>query len=193
MTATETQMSGTALPLEIERKFLIRTPDTASLQKMPGCRVLQMEQVYLLSAPGETHRTRRVEENGRRIFYETVKRPVTGVTRVEIEKQIPEEEYLLLLEKEDPARHPICKTRYCLPFGGKTFEIDVYPFWSDRAILEVELASEKEAIRFPPGIEILREVTEEAEYRNSSLALKIPEEEPVQAGIQAAGATDGHE
>jgi CYTH domain-containing protein len=56
-------------------------------------------------------------------------------------------------------------------------EIDVYPFWSRQAVLEIELASESEEFKIPHEIKILREVTEEGAYKNAALAKHIPEEE----------------
>ena len=70
----------------------------------------------------------------------------------------------------DPALRPIRKTRYCLTWEEQYFEIDVYPFWQDRAILEIELSDENAPIRFPKELKVLREVTEDEEYRNASLA-----------------------
>ena len=32
----------------------------------------------------------------------------------------------------------IRKTRYCLTYKNQYFEIDIYPFWNDKAILEIE-------------------------------------------------------
>ena len=69
----------------------------------------------------------------------------------------------------DPALRPIRKTRYCLTWEEQYFEIDVYPFWDDRAILEIELSDENAAIRFPKELKVTREVTDD-EYKNSSLA-----------------------
>lgn len=34
----------------------------------------------------------------------------------------------------DPTRRPIRKDRYCLTDGNQYFEIDVYPFWTDKAV-----------------------------------------------------------
>ena len=70
----------------------------------------------------------------------------------------------------DPSRRPIRKTRYCLTYDSQYFEIDLYPFWDDRAILEIELKEENEQIRFPKEIQILREVTDDESYKNSNLA-----------------------
>ena len=46
----------------------------------------------------------------------------------------------------------------------------MYPFWKDRAILEIELADENEKIDFPEGIRVIREVTDDERYKNASLA-----------------------
>ena len=70
----------------------------------------------------------------------------------------------------DTSRRQIRKTRYCLSYEGQSFEIDVFPFWNDRAIAEIELRTEEQEITFPGFIKVIREVTGEEEYRNSALA-----------------------
>ena len=59
-------------------------------------------------------------------------------------------------------------------YKGQCFEIDIYPFWKDRAVMEIELENENQAADFPPEIEIIKEVTEDRRYTNSSMALSIP-------------------
>ena len=61
-------------------------------------------------------------------------------------------------------------------YKDQRFEIDLFPFWSDRAIMEIELEREDQAVDFPPEINIIREVTEDRRYTNSSLAREIPME-----------------
>ncbi len=68
------------------------------------------------------------------------------------------------------ACRPIRKTRYCLTYGTQYFEIDVYPFWKDQAIAEIELTDENEPICFPEQIKVIREVTDDEAYKNASLA-----------------------
>jgi len=70
----------------------------------------------------------------------------------------------------DVTRRQIRKTRYCLTWGIQYFEIDVYPFWDDKAIVEIELSDENEAIDFPPQLNIIREVTDDPAYKNAELA-----------------------
>ena len=65
---------------------------------------------------------------------------------------------------------PIRKDRYCLADGNQYFEIDIYPFWNDQEILEIELSDPEEEIRFPKMLKVIREVTEDEAYKNASLA-----------------------
>ena len=90
--------------------------------------------------------------------------------RVEEEERLTQEEYLSLLVKADPAYRPIHKERYCLSENGFYYEIDIYPEWPDKAIMEIELHSEKQKIVFPEGINVIREVTDNPEYSNREIA-----------------------
>ena len=54
--------------------------------------------------------------------------------------------------------------------NNQYFEIDIYPEWQDQAIMEIELRTEDEEIRFPQGIEIIKEVTGDKGYSNYSLS-----------------------
>lgn len=157
-------------PLEIERKFLIAYPDVRWLESLDNCRKVDIIQTYLLAPEGEELRVRQRGENGSYIYFRTRKQRVSDTVRVEIEERLSQEEYLALLMEADPSRRPIRKTRYCLTYDSQYFEIDLYPFWDDRAILEIELKEENEQIRFPKEIQILREVTDDESYKNSNLA-----------------------
>lgn len=164
-------------PLETERKFLIRYPDVGWLSAQPGSRRAQLTQTYLCSDGRSSRRVRAWTEDGRTVWYQTVKRMMTDITREEIECEISEGEYLALLREADPARYPIQKMRWCLPYEGHVLEIDLYPFWEKQAVLECELASEDEVFAIPPELSVLREVTGDPRYLNSSLARAIPAED----------------
>ena len=70
----------------------------------------------------------------------------------------------------DTSRRQIRKTRYCLTYENQYFEIDLYPFWQDQAIAEIELSDEHAEICFPPELRVIREVTEDENYKNAALA-----------------------
>ena len=161
---------GSPEPFEIERKFLIGYPDLKALEAMPNCRKVEIIQTYLKSEDGEEVRIRQRGIGGHYMYYETRKRPAGGNKRIEIERRLTQEEYLERLMDADPERKPIRKDRYCLANGNQYFEIDIYPFWQDQAILEIELTDPDEEIRFPEFISLIREVTDDEAYQNASLA-----------------------
>lgn len=161
---------GEPEPLEIERKFLIEYPDINWLESVPSCNRIEIIQTYLHSRDGVERRVRQRGIGDHYIYFLTEKQTLTGMKRVETEKRLSQDEYIALLMEADTDRHQIRKTRYCLTYESQYFEIDVYPFWNDKAILEIELCSEDAAITIPPEIKIIREVTDEGAYKNSSLA-----------------------
>ncbi|MBQ7037142.1 MAG: AAA family ATPase [Clostridia bacterium] len=161
---------GEPEPYEIERKFLIEYPDIKLLETIPNCRKVEIIQTYLNSTLNEEERVRQRGENGNYIYFKTIKRTISGTKRVEIETRLSKDEYLTLLMNSDTSKKQIRKNRYCLTYDNQYFEIDVYPFWSDRAIAEIELCKENTAINFPDYIKVIKEVTDDENYKNSALA-----------------------
>ena len=163
------------LPLEIERKYLIKIPDVALLEQQPVYTKIEMEQAYLKS-DGENSgmRVRKSIVNGEKVTYKkTFKRNITSVTRVEIEDDISEEAYNEYLKDIDEGSTVIKKVRHCFMYQGQFFELDMYPFWNDRATLELEISSEEQEITLPPFISLIKEVTEDKRYTNRSLSYTV--------------------
>lgn len=154
---------------EIERKFLIEFPDEELLAAIDGVKVMKMEQSYIEGGG----RVRKIAENSKVTYIKTVKKHITDIKREEKEWEITEEEYKMELENIVEGTKTISKTRYALPLYGFVYEIDVFPFWRDRAFLEVELESEDQQFPIPDFIKVIKEVTSDKRYRNSSLAIKI--------------------
>lgn len=161
---------GEPEPYEIERKYLIEYPDIKWLESNPSCQRIEIIQTYLNSAAGEEVRVRQRGIDGNYIYFQTIKRKVSDVKRVEIERRLSQAEYLKLLMEADTTKRQIRKTRYCLTYENQYFEIDVYPFWSDKAIAEIELSDENAAIVFPKQIKVIKEVTDDDSFKNASLA-----------------------
>ena len=163
-------------PIECERKYLIRYPDIPALLAM-GAQKSEITQTYLTAAQGTTERVRERIYPTKTVYIHTVKRRLTPLSAIEEERELSHEEYTALLARSDKERHPVKKTRYTLPFAGHLLEIDVYPFWSRQAVLEIELVSEEDQAEIPEFLSVLREVTADRAYKNVSLALKIPPED----------------
>ncbi|MBP3442400.1 MAG: AAA family ATPase [Clostridia bacterium] len=161
---------GEPEPYEIERKYLIEYPDINWLESNPTCKRIEIIQTYLNSSDAEEIRVRQRGADGNYIYFQTVKRKISDLKRVEIEKRLSQAEYLKLMMDADTTRRQIRKTRYCLTYENQYFEIDVYPFWTDKAIAEIELSDENSAVVFPKQIRVIKEVTDDDSYKNAALA-----------------------
>ncbi len=161
---------GEPEPLEIERKFLIKYPNLSWLDNYKNCKRIEIIQTYLKSDNDEEIRIRQRGYNGNYIYTKTIKRNINDIKRIEIEKRLSKDEYLNLLMNADENKQPIRKTRYCLTYKNQYFEIDIFPFWKDKAIVEIELNNENESIEFPKQLKLIKEVTKNNEYKNSYIA-----------------------
>jgi adenylate cyclase len=144
---------------EIERKFLVS--GDAWRGSSPGTRI---RQGYLSSQPERTVRVRSAGGKGTL----TIKGKSRGATRDEFEYEIPAADAEVLLDQlcERPL---VEKTRHRIPFGGRTWEVDVFEGDnSGLVVAEVELSDEEEPVEIPPWVS--QEVTREARYFNSNLA-----------------------
>ena len=75
-----------------------------------------------------------------------------------------------MLTRRDESAQTIEKERIMIPFAGHTVEVDIYPFWQDRAVAEVEVSGEEEEVLLPDTIKVIREVSDDRRYKNARLA-----------------------
>ncbi len=160
--------------IEIERKFRLRcAPDSATLAARDAV-ALRIEQVYLRLDPSdraEAVRVRRTElADGTVSFRRTAKRRVGQFSFDEAEDVIAEADWAEALLRADPDRQPVRKTRHVVAHGRQTLEIDVFERPAGLVVVEVELASEDEAVELPAWLGEWREVTGDPRYLNASLA-----------------------
>lgn len=151
-------------PIEIERKYLLR-----ALPTMPRASdVLEIDQGYL---PGvnvlERLRRQRSRDGGTR-YFRTVKLGM-GVERIELEDETDARTFDHLWLLTDGRR--LRKRRYIVPSGNDIWEIDEF---TDRTLVlaELELVRADAPVAFPDWLTpvLVREVTDEREYTNRSLA-----------------------
>lgn len=144
---------------EIERKFLV-----AGSFKESATKQTRITQGYLSSIPERTVRVRIKGDKG----FITIKGigNGSGASRYEWEKEIPTTEVEELLKICEPG--VIDKTRFLVPSGNHTFEVD--EFYGDNqglVVAEVELSAEDEAFQKPEWLG--QEVTGDVKYFNSML------------------------
>lgn len=165
------------MAIETERKFLIRYPDAEILAEAIGS---EIEQIYLspeCDSGFDNDRVRKRVYEDKISYTRTRKKRISLASAIEDEKEISREEYEKLSLNIEAGSNKIIKTRYVLPYRGFDFEIDVYPFWNDRAVLEVELPGEDTEFTFPTGISVIKELTGDKRYSNHALAFCVPNEE----------------
>lgn len=161
-------------PVEIERKFLINKPTKETLDSLEFCSKTNIIQTYLKKIKDNTERRVRQRGNDEGYnFYYTEKTHIEPGKRVEVEKKITANEYVNLLAEADISHHQISKTRYCFIYKDQYFELDIYPFSKEKAILEIELKDINQTIELPPYIDIVKEVTDDIDYTNYKISEQL--------------------
>lgn len=143
---------------EIERKFLVRGVAWRDVAKAEPCR-----QGYLAYGPPVAVRIRIMGG----IASLNIKTATTAITRSEFEYEIPIADGESILATSC-AGAIIEKTRHCVEYGGRTWEVDVFEGANAGLVVaEIELDSEDEPFEPPPWLG--REVSGDPRYLNTSL------------------------
>lgn len=162
---------GEPLPTEIERKFLIHIPNIKTLTNKFNAKKIDIIQTYLKSdKDNEEKRIRQRGNNGEYVYFLTKKTTISDLSRIEVEKRITFKEYATLLMSADTNLRQIRKERYCFVYDNLYFKLDVFPFWDNHAILEIELSDENQPFDIPNFIEVIKEVTNDKRFKNYELA-----------------------
>lgn len=150
--------------IEIERKFLLNgLPD-----RVRSAPVLELDQGYI---PGDRirERIRRSRSDAGVAYYRTLKSG-SGLQRSEIEDETTEDFFTAVWPLTRGAR--VQKRRYLVPEGDVVWEIDEFVDRQGLWLAEVELEHVHHAVTVPDWLApfVVREVTEEREFSNRSLA-----------------------
>ncbi len=145
--------------MEIERKFLVK-----ELPDLSGVKSSEIMQGYISILPEV--RVRKLDGK----YYRTEKDEGTVVRR-EREWEITKDEAEKLFS--EVKTNVIEKTRYYLPYGKYTIELDIYKGkFKGLIVVEIEFPTVEEAVSFNPPDWFGEDISEKKEYRNKILALK---------------------
>ena len=149
---------GDIMPLEIERKFLVK-----GRPWMEAGAGTPIRQGYLAQSEESVVRVR---ASGQQAWL-TIKGPTRGLSRLEFEYEIPLEDASPLLELCGEGL--VEKTRYRIAERGVVFEVDVFEGANAGLVVaEVELNHEEEEFFRPEWLG--EEVSHDPRYRNSELS-----------------------
>ena len=150
------------MAIEIERKFLVLNDDWRSGVKKNR----RIEQGYIAVNERCAVRVRVADGDA----WLNVKSSGLDIARNEFEYSISLDDAEEMLLKFC-AGCSVVKTRYYIPHGDHTWEVDVFDEQNKGLVLaEIELQSETEAFNLPSWVG--REVSGDARYLNSNLAVK---------------------
>lgn len=162
---------GIPEPIEIEKRYLVILPDFAELEAIPF-EVIDIDQTYL----EDGSRVRRRGQYGVYAYYHTIKKSLSHMSRVELERKITAHEFIdLQTTQRDLDCDVIRKTRTCFTWENQYFELDSFkppllPEFGGLGILEIELTTEQQEVKLPPFIKVVREITGDKKYSNHELA-----------------------
>jgi len=146
--------------LEIERKFLVDKNKWS-----PSGKGIAIKQGYISDDP---ERTVRVRIAGEKSFL-TIKGKSIGISRTELEYEIPLEDAELLMKMV--LNETVQKTRYKEFVKGHDWEIDVFDGQNKGLVMaEIELESESQNFDIPEWVE--KEVSGDKRYFNLWLSQK---------------------
>ena len=112
------------------------------------------------------------DPDARAVFTVKGKRTRGNIGKLEVEWEISKEDAKEILFGGLSVGDPIIKTRHLIPFGGLTWEVDVFSGLNEGLMIaEVELESEDQDVILPPWVG--EEITDDHRYANSSLS-QIP-------------------
>ncbi len=149
-----------SLPVEIERKFLVRGEGWR-----PGFRAVTMRQGYLAQSPEAVVRVRLADGEGTL----TIKARARGITAPEFEYPIPHSHAQSLLALCEGSI--IEKIRHHVDHQGHEWHVDVFSGANTGLVLaEIELETEQEPFALPDWLGI--EVTDDLRFKNARLCLE---------------------
>jgi len=147
---------------EIERKFLLKGNAWQLVTR--EARGMPVRQGYLCVGPPVAVRVRIAGDKGNVNF----KKSALSITRDEFEYPIPVEDAEAMLAGLCEG-HVIEKTRYKVPWGGLTWEIDVFSGMNEGLVVaEIELESEDQSFERPEWLG--EEVSGDPRYLNTHLS-----------------------
>jgi len=155
------------------RKFVIKRPTQAELHDLGCIFRTNVVTTYLVQHDPKIDRRvvqRGTAETGYSHYY--VEKVHIDVNEEDFitERRIDYHEYVNYLTEADHSVQPVAKFRYCFVFEKRYYEVEMYAFESEYAILEIE-HDVSEKLKFPP-FSIVREVSNMQDFSSRALSKK---------------------
>lgn len=151
----------------IEKKYLIHIPDISYLDRLGGCSRVKMTLTYLNGSSEQCDIKLLLRDEDGKKFYQKIIKGNNKKSTI----TLTAEEYIDELDNKMNERNPIIKYRYSFIYHSVYYKIDVFED-KDFSILEVDLLNDHEKVTFPSFIEVLKDVSDNPNYKNYNLSRK---------------------
>ena len=141
---------------ESQRNYVVEVTDNLP-ENTTACEITQ---TYLKSDPDTIIRLRKRGWDGSYVYMQSVKKRVSDTEFIETERQISPYQYVTLLQQADPSKKTLRKIRKNFVWEKQYFELDTFLDRDDGiSILEIAGVKDPNAIKFPPFVKVVRDVT----------------------------------
>lgn len=159
---------GLPQPIEEERKYIVEVTGP-----IPGSIESEITQTYLVAEPGCEVRLRRRCWKGKQVNIHTTKKRISDHEQIETECIVNNNLYTSLLRQADSYRQTIRKSRNTFIWKGQFFELDTFQEPLPHLVtLEAKGVAEHENVNFPPFVNVVEDITGNADYDNYNIALR---------------------
>ena len=157
---------------EVFRKYLIDVSDEV-LEKMSqehNYMTCHITQHYLESLNNTERRIRKRVRNDSVLYSYSEANYLSTQERIKTDRVLSERQYFDLLAEKDQNLNVIDKERYSFINGDRFYKLDVFDFDKTKGILSVQLPSKEEEVLLPDYVHVIKEVSDDVNYKNYYLA-----------------------
>ncbi len=163
---------GDEKPIEIFKKYLVEIDDEVieKVKAETNVSYVKILQHYLMSPEGIEKRIRKREKDGNTIYYYSEATQLTPNTRIKRDRILSERQYSDYMHEVNRELNIVDKERYGFIENNRFFKLDIFSFDKSKALLSVQIPSEHEKVIIPDYFNVLKEVTDDVNYKNYYLA-----------------------
>ncbi len=163
---------GDEKPVEIFKKYLVEINDEVieKVKNETNVSYVHILQHYLNSPEGIEKRIRKREKDGNTIYYYSEATQLTPNTRIKRDRILSERQYNDFSADINRDLNIVDKERYGFIENNRFFKLDIFSFDKTKALLSVQIPSEQEKVVIPDYFNVLKEVTDDVNYKNYYLA-----------------------
>ena len=162
---------GDEKPIEKFYKYLVEVDDDLlnTIKNEQNFSNAHIEQYYLTSTNGIERRIRKRVRNGSELYSYSEAKVISSNERVKSDKILSSRQYYDYSNEIDHNLKAINKERYSFIKNGLFYKLDLFDFDTTKGMLSVQ-AAEYEDVKLPEYVKVIKDVTNDFNYKNYYLA-----------------------